>query len=197
MAKHRVLSPDAFVDKFQGNEALLQNFAKLWGNGLNVKASSLDVPGFKRFIEQGDGSSKDEFLEELHRVYDLCTDRGHEDLVAACRDFPDYDPDPDGTLPVELLCLKVRTENEDAFNLAYDPVVNVLDEKLLGSHAKFCVADGSAAYVGSANLTGPALSSQLEMGILIRGPLARQVEEFWNLCLQMGIFVEALDTTGS
>lgn len=79
----------------------------------------------------------------------------------------------------------------------FRPVVNVLDEKVLGSHAKFCVADGSAAYVGSANLTGPALFGQLEMGILMRGPLARQVEEFWNLCLQVGIFAEASDTRGS
>jgi hypothetical protein len=31
-----------------------------------------------------------------------------------------YDPDPGGVLPVECLSLKVRTENEDAFNLAYD-----------------------------------------------------------------------------
>ncbi|MBM3745714.1 MAG: hypothetical protein FJW34_07940 [Acidobacteria bacterium] len=119
MAKHRVLSPDRFVDKFQGNEQLLRDFVRLWGDGLNVKVSSLDVPGFKRLIEEGDWHRKDEFLEELHRVYDLCTDRGHEDLFAACRDS-NYEPDPDGTLPVELLSLKVRTENEDAFNLAYD-----------------------------------------------------------------------------
>lgn len=30
----------------------------------------------------------------------------------------------------------------------------------------------------------------------VRGPLARQVEEFWNLCLQTGIFVEASGTGG-
>lgn len=119
MIKHRALSPDRFVDKFQGNEHLLQGFVRLWGHGLNVKAVTLDVYGFKRLIDEGNGDRKDEFLEELHRVYDLCTDRGQEDLCAACRDS-NYEPDPDGTLPVELLSLKVRTENDDAFNLAYD-----------------------------------------------------------------------------
>jgi len=119
MTKHRALSPDRFVDRFQGNELLLRDFVKLWGDGLNVKATTLDVPGFKKLVDEGDGDSRDDFLEELHRVYDLCTDRGHEDLAAACQDSK-YEPDPDGKLPVELLSLKVRTENEDAFNLAYD-----------------------------------------------------------------------------
>jgi phosphatidylserine/phosphatidylglycerophosphate/cardiolipin synthase-like enzyme len=72
----------------------------------------------------------------------------------------------------------------------YRPAKNVMDQRALGSHAKFCVADGSVAYVGSANLTAPALRDQLELGVLLRGPLARQVEEFWKLCLDLGIFVE-------
>jgi hypothetical protein len=55
----------------------------------------------------------------LHRVYDLCTPRGLEDLCAACRDSG-YEPDPGGILPVELLSIKVRTEQEEVFNLAYD-----------------------------------------------------------------------------
>ena len=71
------------------------------------------------------------------------------------------------------------------------PVMNVVDQRALGSHAKFCVADGAAAYVGSANLTGPAMSGQVELGILVRGTLARQIEEFWLLCLQLGLFVRA------
>lgn len=70
------------------------------------------------------------------------------------------------------------------------PTSNLLDAKLLGSHAKFCVSDGSAAYIGSANLTGPGLGSHIELGVLVRGPLARQVEEFWTLCHQLGMFIE-------
>lgn len=73
----------------------------------------------------------------------------------------------------------------------FRPVMNVVDQRVLGSHAKFCVADGAAAYVGSANLTGPGMSGQVELGILVRGPLARQIEEFWHLCLQLGLFVPA------
>ena len=65
------------------------------------------------------GRGKDELLESLYIAYDLCTERGHEDLVAACTECG-YEPDSDGELPVESLSLKVRSENEDAFNLAYD-----------------------------------------------------------------------------
>lgn len=70
------------------------------------------------------------------------------------------------------------------------PTTNVLDPKILGSHAKFCVADGDAAYIGSANLTGPGLTGHIELGVLVRGPLAKQVEEFWLLCHQLGLFIE-------
>jgi phosphatidylserine/phosphatidylglycerophosphate/cardiolipin synthase-like enzyme len=70
------------------------------------------------------------------------------------------------------------------------PTTNVLDPKNLGSHAKFCVSDGVAAYIGSANLTGPGLTGHIELGVLVRGPLARQVEEFWVLCHQLGLLTE-------
>jgi hypothetical protein len=119
MAKHRAFNADRFLDKFQGREELLRTYAELWGEGLEVEISALDVPSFKQFLVEGDGARKEEFLEELYRVWDLATERGHEDLVAACGDLG-YDPDPEGNLPVECLSLKVRTENEEGFNLAYD-----------------------------------------------------------------------------
>ncbi|ABK19426.1 phospholipase D-like domain-containing protein [Syntrophobacter fumaroxidans] len=59
----------------------------------------------------------------------------------------------------------------------------------LGSHAKFCVADGQRAYVGSANLTGPGLSTQVEMGILIGGAVAQQIEQFWEYAVEIGLFL--------
>ncbi|MGE5648292.1 MAG: phospholipase D-like domain-containing protein [Acidobacteriota bacterium] len=74
----------------------------------------------------------------------------------------------------------------------FQPTTNVLDPKSLGSHAKFCVSDGVAAYIGSANLTGAGLSGHIELGVLVRGPLATQVEEFWMLCQQLGLFAEVL-----
>ena len=61
----------------------------------------------------------------------------------------------------------------------------------LGSHAKFCLADGRYAYVGSANLTGPGLLSSIEMGVLVCGEVAAKVAEFWRYALDMGLFVLA------
>lgn len=63
------------------------------------------------------------------------------------------------------------------------------DEQRLGSHAKFCVVDGMRAYVGSANFTGPGLSGQLEMGILVHGSIAKQIEEFWTSAIELGLIV--------
>jgi len=119
--KHRAFNIDRFVDKFEGHEDLLWDYVKLWGNRLKIKTSSLTLEAFKTFLVNGEGDARDLFMAELYRVYDLCTERGHEDLVAACRDQPEeYAPDPQGILSIECLSLKVRTENEDAFNLAYD-----------------------------------------------------------------------------
>ena len=70
------------------------------------------------------------------------------------------------------------------------PRVNIEDEWRLGSHAKFCVADGWHAYIGSANLTGPGLATNLEMGVLVHGELAQQVSEFWHYLCEVGFFVE-------
>lgn len=120
MAKHRTFNADRFLDKFQGREPLIRAYVGTWDGRLELDGAKLDVPRFKEFLVNGDGDGKDELLEGLYRAYDLCTERGHEDLVAACQEYPDYDPDPDGELPVECLSLKVRTENEEAFNLAYD-----------------------------------------------------------------------------
>lgn len=70
------------------------------------------------------------------------------------------------------------------------PAANVADEARLGSHAKFCVADGRSAYVGSANLTGPGLSEHLEIGILVHGKVAKQIEELWLYSVEIGVFVQ-------
>lgn len=119
MVKHRAFNADRFLDKFEGREGLLKSYVGIWGVGLQADAASLDVAGFKEFILNGDGEMKDQFMEGLYRAYDLSNERGHEDLVSACRDHG-YEPDAEAQLPVECLSLKVRTENEEAFNLAYD-----------------------------------------------------------------------------
>lgn len=72
----------------------------------------------------------------------------------------------------------------------FQPKANVLDERELGFHAKFCLSDGLHAYIGSANLTGGGLYGNLEMGLLVHGELAQQVEQFWRYLLEIGFFVQ-------
>lgn len=71
----------------------------------------------------------------------------------------------------------------------FRPQANLVDEQRLGSHAKFCIADGQKAYIGSANLTGPGLTGHLEMGVLVHGEVAQQIGQFWTYSIQVGIFV--------
>lgn len=71
----------------------------------------------------------------------------------------------------------------------FRPSANLTDEHKLGSHAKFCVVDGESAYIGSANLTSPGLSSQLELGVLVHGEIASQIEQFWDYAVEVGLFV--------
>jgi phosphatidylserine/phosphatidylglycerophosphate/cardiolipin synthase-like enzyme len=72
----------------------------------------------------------------------------------------------------------------------FRPRINIQNENFLGSHAKFCLSDNMHAYIGSANLTGPGLFENLEMGILVHGRLAKQISKFWRLLIEMEFFVE-------
>lgn len=72
----------------------------------------------------------------------------------------------------------------------YHPVFPQFQVSQLGSHAKFCISDAAAAYVGSANLTGPGLNQHFEMGILVRGRLAAGIREFWTFAVRYGLFAE-------
>lgn len=69
------------------------------------------------------------------------------------------------------------------------PHLELTEGNRLGLHAKFCVVDGARAYVGSANLTGPGLTQHLEMGVLVQGHAAEQVENFWRYCIEIGVLV--------
>jgi len=66
---------------------------------------------------------------------------------------------------------------------------NIDQEQRLGSHAKFCIADETSAYVGSANLTGPGLNENLEMGFLVNGKYAKQVSNFWNYMVEKRFWI--------
>lgn len=95
------------------------------------------------------------------------------------------------TLVIETLCRR----SSGRLRL-WEPSHHVADPRDLGSHAKFCIADGQAAYVGSANFTGPGLGDQLEMGILVRGPIAAQIDAFWDLACKTGFFLSVATFSG-
>jgi len=63
------------------------------------------------------------------------------------------------------------------------------DKRRLGSHAKFCISDWDSAYIGSANLTGPGLDENVEIGVMVRGEVARQLERFWQYAVDIGLFI--------
>lgn len=64
------------------------------------------------------------------------------------------------------------------------------DASAIGFHAKFCVADGQMAYVGSANLTRPGLEQHFEMGVLVYDETALQVLNTWHYLVGKGFFRE-------
>lgn len=73
----------------------------------------------------------------------------------------------------------------------YRPVMNVTEERRLGSHAKFWIMDSERAYVGSANLTRPGLTEHVEMGVIVHGMAAQQIRAFWDCCVEIGLFRQA------
>jgi len=102
-------------------------------------------------------------------------------------------------ISIDIVSTKRSLETVDVVSLRqgakgalqlFRPAANVANERRLGSHAKFCVADGQSAYVGSANLTGPGLSGHLEIGLLVQGKAAKQIEELWMYSVEIGLFVK-------
>lgn len=69
------------------------------------------------------------------------------------------------------------------------PRPNLLDSEVMGSHAKFCLVDGSAAYIGSANFTENGLTKHFELGALVRGQPANDLSSLVNRLFADGLFV--------
>jgi phosphatidylserine/phosphatidylglycerophosphate/cardiolipin synthase-like enzyme len=65
---------------------------------------------------------------------------------------------------------------------------NGVDE-VMGSHAKVCLVDGAAAYIGSANFTENGLSKHFELGTLVRGQPAGDLWSIVNRLFADGFFV--------
>lgn len=90
---------------------------------------------------------------------------------------------------LQTIKISSKSEHYRAQIHLYQPQTNIDDAHRLGSHAKFCIADGEQAYIGSANLTRPGLGEHLELGVLVEGALAQQVQSFWKHLLDIGFFV--------
>jgi phosphatidylserine/phosphatidylglycerophosphate/cardiolipin synthase-like enzyme len=90
-----------------------------------------------------------------------------------------------------LEAIDYRSLSEAAGHLTLlRPRPNLENERALGAHAKLCAADWETAYIGSANFTGPGLSYQVEIGVLVSGPVVRQLQAFWTYCLEEELFVK-------
>jgi phosphatidylserine/phosphatidylglycerophosphate/cardiolipin synthase-like enzyme len=125
------------------------------------------------FLQEGAGlsggplrSSLDAALKKGVDVDVVSTKRGLETLAAAYRQ---------SRTPGRLRFFRPEGEDES--------------RRRLGSHAKFCISDQTRAYIGSANLTGPGLNENLEIGVMISGDAALQLERFWQHALDIGLFV--------
>lgn len=62
------------------------------------------------------------------------------------------------------------------------PRPNLVDAEVMGSHAKMCLVDGDAAYVGSANFTENGLTKHFEVGVLLRGQPA---QDLWSVITRL------------
>lgn len=118
--KHRSFNADRFLDKFHGQEQILRGFVAIWREGLpSLNVDTLTVDRFKQWLAEGSDPGKDDLLEALYQVYDLCTEVGEANLRASCEQWG-YDPDPNNTLPFECLVLLVRTGKKSIFLDVYD-----------------------------------------------------------------------------
>jgi phosphatidylserine/phosphatidylglycerophosphate/cardiolipin synthase-like enzyme len=91
---------------------------------------------------------------------------------------------------IEALGIRRFAESFEGKVRLYHPAFPQFHVSQLGSHAKFCISDAVAAYVGSANLTGPGLNQHFEMGILVRGRIAAGIRDFWIFAVRYKLFAE-------
>ena len=69
------------------------------------------------------------------------------------------------------------------------PRPNLVDSEVIGSHAKVCLVDGAAAYIGSANFTENGLTKHFELGTLVRGQPASDLWSVVSRLFDDGFFV--------
>lgn len=69
------------------------------------------------------------------------------------------------------------------------PRANLIDAEVMGSHAKICLVDGVAGYIGSANFTEKGLTKHFEIGTLVRGQPAGDLWSVVSRLFSEGFFV--------
>jgi phosphatidylserine/phosphatidylglycerophosphate/cardiolipin synthase-like enzyme len=69
------------------------------------------------------------------------------------------------------------------------PKPNLVNSEIIGSHAKICLVDDAAAYIGSANFTENGLTKHFELGTLVRGQAASDLSSMINRLFADGFFV--------
>jgi phosphatidylserine/phosphatidylglycerophosphate/cardiolipin synthase-like enzyme len=126
------------------------------------------------FLQQGAGLSEGALKTTLEATLQrgihvdvASTHRGLETLAGLPNEWRDY--------PGKLRLFHSEGENTE--------------RRRLGSHAKFCISDQDSAYIGSANLTGPGLDENLELGVIVRGEVAQQLARFWQHAVSVGLFM--------
>lgn len=101
---------------------------------------------------------------------------------------------------IDVVCMSGSLRDEDTSALltnrvemavrVFQPKANLIDSDVMGSHAKFCLVDGRAAYVGSANFTENGLTKHFELGTLIRGQPAKDLFSVVGRLFNEGFFVQ-------
>lgn len=73
---------------------------------------------------------------------------------------------------------------------SFRPYNNIVDPRMLGLHAKFCLCDGEHAYIGSANITQKGISENFEIGVLLHGKLVQRLLDIVHTLIDSGYLVE-------
>ncbi len=158
-AVHEVELSVAVPDKFEGVSAELM--ARLIRLVRNAESELLVVtPFFTRF-------GVDIFVNHLAHA----TDRGVQ-VTLLTRDIANAG---DNVKHIRRICDTVASSGDISNLHVYE-----YDSPHGRLHAKALIADKKEAYVGSANFTNYSLKEAIEIGLIVRGPVVKNLSEFFN-----------------
>lgn len=117
----RKFNADRFLDKFKCFEGVLRRYCDQWKEGLDGFPEMLTVETFKDWLRSSAGNrlAYKGMLEGIYRAYDLSTKQGQEVLMDALEQCGVEIPGVH-SLHVEVLALRVLSEFQEVFEVAYD-----------------------------------------------------------------------------